>query len=78
MISNEDLHTLFSNFGDISQAYTVKDKKKRKEDIYVGFVIFTDASSVKNVPLEGVPYNDLILKWYNYEMKVAAMSSQVE
>jgi hypothetical protein len=44
----------------------------------MGFVIFEDASSIDNIPKEGVKYLGMILEWYSYEMKVAKMTENAK
>lgn len=74
-ISESELEKIFSRYGEVESAYAVDGKKKRKGLKY-GYVLFKNQDFLTKIPINGVPYNGIVLKWDSYELKQVVNKSE--
>jgi RNA recognition motif. (a.k.a. RRM, RBD, or RNP domain) len=74
VMTNEELHALFSVYGPVAKAYCVNGTKIRKNYKY-GYVNFENEETVDKIPINGVFYQGIKIVWNCHKIKVQKKES---
>lgn len=67
--SENQFRHLLNSYGELKEAYLAEGGKHRKKGFQHGYAIFIEESSLENIPFEGIPFENSIIKWACFNKK---------